>query len=130
MTDFDADRTQTGTLSWVLQLQHYVRPSGSSLLPSAAILERKRLSDAVLENPTSSEEWWAFLQHEDALSSSSLTTMHQTHEQPPTPLPPSSSGGISLRHLYHRATELVQRCKGRPSAAYVNIWLGYAKHQW
>ena len=62
----DSDRTQTGSLSWVAQLQNYVtRANGGSSSDVAA--DRKRLSDAVLENPTSAEEWWQFLNHEDAL---------------------------------------------------------------
>ena len=62
----DGDRTQTGSLSWVAQLQHYVTRA-NACSPDAAAADRKRLSDAVLENPTSAEEWWRFLRHEDTV---------------------------------------------------------------
>lgn len=70
------------------------------------------LSQALFDNPSSADAWWKFLSEveSNALSSPSIS---------------------SLRSVYQRATELVQRTKGQdPTEAYVNIWLGYAKHQW
>ena len=153
----DTDRTQTGSLSWVAQLQHYVARASSG---SADAVERKRLCDAVLENPTSAEEWWQFLMHEDAAlqqaqvgmgpcvhitqvsrgEGSHHLTLHtcacDVLKCRMQGLPSTSSNSAAaapspaLRQLYHRATELVQRCRGRPSPAYVHVWLGYARHQW
>jgi hypothetical protein len=48
------DRT-TGSFSWVAQLQQYVRTT--MVVPAAVTAERKRLSDVVLENPTSADAW-------------------------------------------------------------------------
>ena len=119
MDGYDADRTQTGSISWVAQMLQYVRSLNTTgAVPAHVAADRKRLCDCVLENPASAEEWWQFLQHEEAAlqqSSSGAAT---------------AAAGIALRHLYHRATELVLRCKGRPTASYVHIWLGYARHQW
>ncbi len=173
---FEGERT-TGSLSWVAQLQAYVLLRGGG---AAASSERKRLSEAVLENPTSAEDWCAFLQHEEqqqqvarrhvhaerdsmTLSSSQLLafccrficplcrhrwqrargrTAARRFRCVVGTLAYNSSGGPctrtaslvdarqALRQLYHRATELVQRCKGRPTPSYIHVWLGYARHQW
>lgn len=111
----DADRT-TGSLSWVAQLQAYLR-SAQPAISAQATAQRKVLGDIVLENPTSADAWYRFLQHEE-----SLACGHASMDP--------VSKGVSLYHLYHKATEMVQRTKGRTSEAYVNIWLGYARHQW
>lgn len=67
---------------------------------------------------------WTFLKHEDSLQERS-SEEHGSN---------NTSGGlgssITLYHLYHRATELVQRCRGKPSESYSQIWLGFAKQQW
>lgn len=80
---------------------------------------------------------WHFLQHEDTLL---LSKSHGGEGRASDPGGAGASsasagagsgaGSVSLFHLFRRATELVQRTKGRPSEAYIQIWLGYAKHQW
>lgn len=105
------DRT-TGSLSWVAQLQAYLQSTNS-----CNAQQRKALGDVVLENPNNPDAWLRFLENEEAVMGQSTGTR-------------PSRGGVTLYHLYHKATELVQRTKGRPSESYVKIWLGYARQQW
>lgn len=106
-------RNDTASLSWVGIIQALTR----SDISSEVMQKRTALSQAVFDTPSSSEAWWGFLSEVDKDS--------------PLQAPPLSVSLSSLRSLYQRATELVQRAKGQdPSEAYVNIWLGYAKHQW
>ncbi len=112
------DRT-TGSLSWVAQLQLYLRATQAGLSPAAAS-ERKQLCDVVLENPNAAEAWLQFLQNEEALGI----------EVPNAGFSASASKRFTLLHWYHKATEMVQRSKGQAADAYLSIWLGFARQQW
>jgi hypothetical protein len=115
----DGDKTSTSSLSWVVQLQLYLRASCQGL-PGASAAQRKQLADVVLENPNGAEAWFNFLQYEENLAAQQQL------------LPSCIVGGkrLSLLHWYHKATEFVQRSRGQAAEAYVGIWLGYARHQW
>lgn len=113
----EGDRT-TGSLSWVASLQAYLRSTTHAHADPQVTAQRKVLGDIVLENPTSADAWHRFLQHEESVAAVNRA------------VPDQAGKGISLYHLYHKATEMVQRNKGRASEAYINIWLGYARHQW
>ncbi|KAJ9506102.1 hypothetical protein QJQ45_016590, partial [Haematococcus lacustris] len=108
---YSTDRL-TNNLSWLLFLQSYLRTSSSADGPSA---QRKALADVVMENPASAEAWADFLQSEEAAAV-------EAAKQP--------SHRLALYKLYHKATELIQRGKGRVANAYMRVWLGYARHQW
>jgi len=86
------------------------------------------LCDIVLENPNSAEAWFNFLDNEEACSRQGGCAPEHTGADAATTS--GKVGGVGLYHLYHKATELVQRSKGRPLDAYVKIWVGYARHQW
>lgn len=104
------------------QLQLYLKSTQAGVTPAAAA-QRKVLMDIVLENPTSPEAWCRFLESEEAISGQAAPLDAAIKQQ-------LAARNISLYHLFHKATELVQRGKGKASEAYVKIWLGYARHQW
>ena len=89
------------------------------------------LCDIVLDNPNSADAWLNFLDNEEAClrvggASASDVLVPKDEEGSAA----GKGGGVSLYNLYHKATELVHRSKGRPLEAYVKIWVGYARHQW
>lgn len=109
----------TGSLSWVAQLQAYINASHPSLDNGKAAMQRKRLSDTVLDNPQSAEAWLSFLSNEEQLASMA------------PPAAPSGKKTTTLYQLYHKATELVTRPRGSVAdGAYLSIWLGYVRNQW
>jgi hypothetical protein len=110
------DNKTTGSLSWLTQLQAYLQAYGVT-----HDSQRKMLADMVMENPASPEAWLCFLEAEEAASVS---------EMPKTTVVQQQARSMALYRLYHKATELVQRGKGRSAEAFVNIWLGYARFQW
>lgn len=109
----DGDRTTSG-FSWLAQLQAHLNASGKSL--SA---QRQSLADLVLENPTSPEAWLRFLEGEEAAAEELRSSPEDWR-----------AWSTGLYRLYHKATELAQRGKGRDADAYMRIWLGYARFQW
>jgi len=71
--------------------------------------------------PESAERWIAFLRHEENTLSASTN-----------PLEAATTGGrhgVTLFHLYEWATKTVPRRGNYNSEAYLQIWLGYARHQ-
>ncbi len=104
-------------VSWDRDLDAYLKAQGGT--PSAASKLSTRLADAVRKDCESPEAWWAFLQQEESVQSSSTATLTQ-----------SGRGGVGLFDLYHWATKLVPRQSNYRNEAYVKIWLGYARQQW
>jgi hypothetical protein len=84
------------------------------------------LSDTVLDNPSSADAWFNFLRNEE----SCIGAAGLCKDLSPNAASTGKGLGVSLYHLYHKATELVQRSKGTPLDAYVKIWVGYARLQW
>ena len=85
----------------------------------------------MLDNPNSAEAWFNFLNNEEAVAKQEGDVLETGAElKGGGEVPAAKAGVVGLYHLYHRATELVQRSKGRPLDAYVKIWVGYARHQW
>jgi hypothetical protein len=112
----DGDNKTTGSLSWLTQLQSYVQAYGVSLDS-----QRKLLADMVMENPASPEAWLGFLEAEEA------ALMELANR---TALMQQQGRSLALYRLYHKATELMQRGKGRSAEAFISVWLGYTRFQW
>lgn len=71
--------------------------------------------------PEDAGRWLAFLRHEEQLLSTSTA-----------PLDAATTGGrygVTLFHLYDWATKTIPRRGGGSGEAYLQIWLGYARHQ-
>ena len=113
------DRT-TGSLSWALQLQRYLQ-SHPAAHPD--LLEKRRLLlDGLQQAPNSAEPWTQLLQNEEAIVAAAAAGADGAQR----PL----RSGSALAPLYQRATELVPRARGQASEAYMQLWVGHARHQW
>lgn len=85
--------------------------------PGSPGARRQALLAAVKAAPGSADAWRAWLGYEEAAAGGA--TSHG--------LGGSDSGRLGLYHMYLWATQLVPRSK---SAAYLQLWLGYARQQW
>lgn len=103
--------------SWDRQLDAYARGSGGDGPPPSA-----SLVDAVRAAPESPEAWWALLAAEEAVLGSGTATLSGRGGP--------GRGGVSLFDLYQAATKVVPRQNNYSNAAYIRLWLGFARQQW
>ena len=111
--------------SWERDLDAYLKPQqGGSPPPACAV--RAQAGDGVRAAPHSPDAWWALLAAEEAAlgaseGGGSTATLERGGQ---------TRGGVALFDLYRWAVKLVPRAEHYNSAAYLNIWLGYARQQW
>jgi len=84
---------------------------------------RSQLATAVLANPQSAIEWWAFLFCEERAALKTLDA-----ESNPSISSPKDK--ITLRNLYDWAVRLVPQQGNKSKPAFVNLWLGHARQEW
>eukprot|EP00873_Tetraselmis_striata_P044244 jgi/Tetstr1/464508/TSEL_009266.t1 len=105
--------------TWQRDLALYLESGADAGSPPDVRSTRGTLAAGVREAPESAERWAAFLAAEEALLAGC------TH-----PLEAAAAGGrhgVTLLHLYDWATKLVPKRANHRSAAYLTIWLGYAR---
>lgn len=107
---------QADVEGWKADVHAYLRTRTGGSDP-----ERDRLVAALLDGGYDRPEpWWQFLQHEEHGMGSSTATLDR--------LGPGK--GVSLLQLYHWASRLIPKNAYADDAAYLCIWLAYARQQW
>ena len=113
------NRTENLRLSWERDFAAYLDTVRTTHPDQHSA--RLELAKAVEHDPQSAGAWWAFLRHEESAAP-------QTSCATPRGTPRSQS--TNLCDLYRWATRLVPRPDNSHRAAFVKLWLGYARQQW
>ena len=115
----DGNRTENLRLSWERDFATYLETAKHDSPENHNV--RLELGQAVQNDPLSAGAWWAFLRHEEAIAPPGVCA---------TPRGTPRAAVTNICDLYRWATRLVPRQDSQNRAAFVNLWLGYARQQW
>lgn len=105
--------------SWEADVYSFVKGTDSGTPPDVRS-QREKLYLALKANPSSPAAWLQFLKHEESILATSTMPLESVNGR---------GGAVSMVRLYEWATRVIPRLGNEKDETYLQIWLGFARHQ-